>query len=78
MADNLEKVLSKKGNLYRLTLCGSIRDCYVVASDPTAAQEKVLRPLNADNYGFSSDRIVKTIELIAENNLYAKLPFLFL
>jgi len=73
MTDNLSAVLPHKKNLYRLTMSSSdLPQFYVVASDPTEAQSKVLTPINADSYGFSSDRLVTKIELVAEDYLYTK------
>jgi len=71
MAENLEKALPKKNNLYKLTFNGySMKTCYVIAPDPTSAERKVLEPMKADRYGYYSDAIVKRIELIAQDNLY--------
>lgn len=51
-------------NLYRLTT--RLGDYWVSASHPTEAQEKLVNILDVGNYGFSKDRKVTTIELIAE------------
>jgi len=71
VAENLEKALPNKNKLYRVTFFGNgFKDCYVVASDPTTAQDKVIVPMIRDNFGYSSGRVIKTIELIAEDYLY--------
>jgi len=70
MTGNLEKVLQGKNNLYLLTFFGhGMKFCYVVAPDPTSAQNKVTAAMVSDNYGFSSERVVKSITLIAEDVL---------
>ena len=51
-------------NLYRLTTKLGIY--WVSANHPTEAQDKLVNILDVNNYGFSKDRKVTTIELIAE------------
>jgi len=52
-------------NLYKLT-CG-IGDYWVVSSDPTAAERKLIKVLNDNDYGLSIRRKVTNIQLIAES-----------
>ena len=60
--------------LYRVTLCGfngytSGADpgtSYVVATDPTAAYQTVRAELDRRECGFSHDRELKSVELIAD------------
>lgn len=67
-------------NLYRVTLqgmnssiAGSIAHgvSYVAALDPTEAYNKVRKYLDEKDYGFSSDRVLKSIELLASNDIYS-------
>jgi hypothetical protein len=61
-------------NLYRVKLRGmtsasistAYGDSYVVASDPTTAYEIVKKYLDENNLGFSSERVLDRVELIAE------------
>lgn len=43
---------------------------YVVANDPNEAFKKVQDYLNVKDYGFSSERVMDTIELLAEEGDY--------
>jgi hypothetical protein len=63
--------------LYRVKLkgmCDTINTAYgnpyVVADNPTQALEKVQEYLNKRDLGFSSDREMDTIELLAEEGDY--------
>lgn len=49
--------------LYKVT--NRIGDWWVTAEHPTEAEEKVIKHLDKTDYGFSKDRIVNNIELIA-------------
>lgn len=65
-------------NLYRVTLKGMTSAAlgtaygapYVLAKDPTEALEKVQDYLNKRKLGFSSDRVLDKIELLAESGEY--------
>jgi hypothetical protein len=50
--------------LYRLV--NGLGDYWVIANDPTEAENKLKEVLDAGDYGFSSKRIVKEIHLVAE------------
>lgn len=52
-------------NLYLLTTV-NLGDFYLIASNPLDAQEKLEGELSKANYGFSDDRKVNNIKLIAE------------
>ena len=70
MNENLNKALPGKYNLYKLTLKGHLlHTCYVVAKDPAEAQRMVLEPIEKDNLGLPSNRIVRKIELVAQDTL---------
>jgi len=43
---------------------------YVIAENPEEAYRKVRNHLDAKNLGFASDREMKTIELLAEDDEY--------
>lgn len=67
-------------NLYKVTLQGMndvvfsgmcYGTSYVVARDPTAAYKIVRNFLDSQNIGFIDKRQLKSIELIAEDKLYA-------
>jgi len=61
-------------NLYRVQLKGFIasehRVSYVLAKDATSAENKVVKDLKKRSLGFSSDRALDSIELIAEGKEY--------
>lgn len=60
-------------NLYRLH--NGIGDYWVVATDPTQAESKLKEVLDhGSGYGFSSDRQVTQINLIAESIEKSSLP----
>jgi hypothetical protein len=50
--------------LYRLI--NGIGTYFVIATDPTTAQTRLHQRLDKDSYGFSKDRQVKEIQLIAD------------
>ena len=50
--------------LYRLD--NAIGSYWIIAPDPTAAEQKLMTILNKHDYGFFKDRTVKTIALIAD------------
>lgn len=54
----------RKSKLYRLV--NGIGDYWVIAKDPTEAEDKLMLALNAADYGFTKDRVVKEIHLIAD------------
>lgn len=62
--------------LYKITLQGlhgtkpQYRECYVVADDPTSAYNLVREYLDDEKIGFTEDRGLKTIELLAEDTKY--------
>ena len=64
--------------LYRITLKGlhgagidtDYGNPYVVAKSPNEALKKVQDYLNENDYGFSHEREMKTIELLAEEEDY--------
>jgi hypothetical protein len=58
----------KNYNLYLVT-CG-LGQLYVISTDYTTAQEKVEYELEKSNYGFSKDRKVTNIKLLAEEIKY--------
>lgn len=53
-------------NLYLLTTKG-LGDFYVLASDPTKAQESLIKVLDYGKYGFDEDRFVTNIQWITES-----------
>ena len=76
--DNLSAALKGEQSLFRLTLSGSaLRDVYVVATSFDEAASKVLDPMEKDSYGFSYNRVVEKIELLAESKLYSPRGVLF-
>ena len=50
--------------LYKLT--NAIDIYWVIATNPTEAEEKLKRELDDNDFGFSSRRVVTIIKLIAE------------
>lgn len=50
--------------LYKLTT--GLGDYFVIATDPTEAEQKLSRLLNENNYGFLRDRTVTKFEVLAE------------
>ena len=68
-----------KQRLYRVFLRGNIAGpYYVVASSPDAAYNLVVREFNLRDYGFTKDRVLDRVELIADTYLYADIPRLFI
>ncbi len=59
--ENKNKKLAK---LYMLV--NAIGSYYVIAEDPTSAENKLMDLLNNNDYGFSSARVVKEIRVVAE------------
>lgn len=51
-------------NLYRLDT-GNLGEWYVIANDPTAAENRLREVLNAADYGWAGQRRVKRIDLLA-------------
>lgn len=58
----------KPSNLY-LVKTKKLGDYYVIAKNPTDAQEKVEGDLTKSDYGFSKDREVEIIQLLAKEVL---------
>ena len=67
-------------NLYRVTLQGMNSSIagnvahgipYVVADNPTEAYNKVRQYLDEKDYGFPSDRVLKSVELLASDDIYS-------
>lgn len=61
--------------LFEVKLQGLLQNfdpCYVVASDPTEAYQKVRKWLDDNKYGFSSDRGLKSVTVVAENSQYTE------
>ena len=56
--------------LYRIIFQGSLPNVYVVATDPQEAYITVRKDLDKNDYGFRKDRVMKAIELLAEDALY--------
>lgn len=59
--------------LWRITLRGQLTGftpSYVVAPDATSAYKQVASAVDEADYGFASERELKTIELVAENCRY--------
>lgn len=50
--------------LYKLTT--GLGDYFVVASDPTEAEQKLSKLLNENDYGYSRNRRVTKFEVLAE------------
>lgn len=65
--------------LYRVFLRGNIvGPYYVVTSSPNAAYDLVVREFNARDYGFTKDRVLDRVELIADTNEYTGISRLFI
>lgn len=47
---------------------------YALANDPAEAYDKVKRWLDRNNYGFSKDRVLESVTLIADVSQYADTP----
>ena len=56
--------------LYLIDLGHPLNEYYVVEADPTAAYKKLRSDLDKRDYGFSKDREMKTIALIADSDEY--------
>jgi hypothetical protein len=54
----------RKSKLYKLI--NGIGIYWVIAKDPTDAENKLMDLLDKADYGFSKDRVVKEIHLIAD------------
>ena len=64
--------MAGKNNLYKITLQGMVATygtAYVVAEDPTSAYQKVRKEIDKKDLGFSKERKLKSIELIAVDNM---------
>ena len=57
--------MKPKFNLYQLTIAKNNYSCYVIATDPTTAQNKLEELLNKADWWFSGSRKVVEIKLIA-------------
>jgi hypothetical protein len=66
--------------LYLLTTKG-LGDFYVIAENPTQAEENLIKIFDDQDYGFSKDRVVTNISFIAKafkpDYRNAEKPFLF-
>ena len=66
--------------LYLLTTRG-LGDFYVIAENPTQAEENLIKIFDDQDYGFSKDRVVTNISFIAKafkpDYRNAEKPFLF-
>lgn len=51
---------------------------YVIAKDPSQAYERVRHFLDTEDLGYTSDRELEKVELIAENYMYTKTGTLFI
>ena len=68
-----------KQRLYRVFLRGNIAGpYYVVASSPDVAYNLVVREMNLRDYGFTKDRVLDRVELIADAYPYADISRLFI
>ena len=56
--------------LFNVDLGYPLHDFYVVAEDPTAAYKKIRKDLDDRDYGFTKDRELRTITLVAETGEY--------
>lgn len=65
--------MSKKRTLYRIS--NRIGDYYVVANDPTEADQALRRILDEENYGSSDERATSTITIMATEIVEANKPF---
>ena len=70
-------------NLYQVRLgSGGMKDCYVVADDPTSAYNTTKEFMDINNYCYTDDRELYSVTLIAKekgtfNSVYGK-PYLFM
>lgn len=65
--------------LYRVWLHGGIRGPhYVVAENTESALEEVIGYLNANDLGFTADRVLDRIELLAEQSDHPSLDRLYI
>ena len=68
-----------KIKLYKVSLRGfidqpMIRTSFVIANDPHQAYQRVRKFLDEQDYGFSKDRELDSIQLIAERYFYTNAP----
>ena len=64
---------SKPLRLFKVYVRGAItgfNPSYVIATDPTSAYDKVFDFLERKEWGFSKERLLQSIELIAEASEY--------
>jgi hypothetical protein len=62
-------------HLYAVYLKGSMdrfNPAYVIAKDTKEAYQKVKKYLDGKDYGFTSDRVLKSIELLADVGMYGE------
>jgi hypothetical protein len=65
-------------NLYRVWLRGSIAGPYYVVAETTdEAVNEVVGDMNRRDYGFSRDRVLDKVELLAQQYEYTAAPRLF-
>jgi hypothetical protein len=65
--------MSKKRTLYRIT--NKLGNYYVVANDPTEADQALRKILDDENYGSSDERATNTITIMATEIVEAHKPF---
>lgn len=65
-----EQRVSRIGKRLYLVKLAGIDDCYVVANDATAAYQKVRRWCDAHDYGFTKDRQLRSVTLLADRDRY--------
>jgi hypothetical protein len=68
-----------KKYLYRIHLTGFIKrfsGSYVIAENPTDAYEVVKAFLDREEYGYSSDRALSNIEVIADSDEHGDSPYM--
>ena len=71
-------VVSSKVKLWRVRLRGMqscatgthYGNCYALATDPTAAADKVIAYVNDRDVGFTGERVLESVELVAETGDY--------
>lgn len=65
-------------NLYRVTLRSTLAGpYYVVAETADAAVETVIADMNRRDYGFTKDRVLDRVELLAEQRDYPRIARLY-
>jgi hypothetical protein len=68
-------------NLYKVTLQGmtdTYGTSYAVAGNPDEAYQMVLEFLTKEDLGYARQRVLKSVELIAESHRHTTMPKLYL